>query len=456
MIFPCVIVGSGMAGLTCANYLLQANINCLILEGPSFGGALTQSTQITNWPSELSITGEALMKKMGTQVLSHGAQMIKAKMVSFRHNKTYTILQIQHTTTGRIETIQTYACILAMGSVSRRLHVPGEDLYWGKTVSNCAACDGFKVKDKRAIIVGAGDTAFLEASHLLKLCSELFIFIRGSEMRAKDKQKIERLRTMYQDKLQFWFHTSIQAFPSETSVVISKNGFTERLENIAGTFLAIGYDPNTDLLCESGIELDEFSYIKTNHHKETSLKGVYAIGDIADPEIKQAITASADGCIAALHCIQYLDSFPELLKPSPSTQRPFTYKNKKVGRMFSVRRAFSVDRMPSLMDPKDVSDVIDQYAYVVFVITGPHCSHCLQLKKNLRKLMPSYEHKIQWIAVDAYSSQLTSELKARFKVAYKIIPVMIMIRNQSLYKMIQGSLSYKKIQSILQKYSVSI
>jgi thioredoxin reductase (NADPH) len=302
---PVVVIGGGVAGLTSALYLARAGYLPIVITGPQSGGLLTQSQSIQNWPGESEISGFELTLKMRKQVEASGAIFVEEELLEVDFTqRPYQIVTKDLNTSKKIQR-KADSVLIAMGTTPRKLSIPGEDVYWGKGISNCAVCDGSLYRGKVVGVVGGGDAAVLEALYLSNIAKEVHVFVRASDWKATDKARVQRLEQQKNVHIQFDSPLSqiIGSHQKITHVKLSKGNQVA----LDGLFLAIGSTPNTRPFFERQLELDKDGFIVVDKRCETSLPGVYALGDIADPEYKQAITASASGAIAALEVVKYLE-----------------------------------------------------------------------------------------------------------------------------------------------------
>ena len=305
----CLIIGSGPAGFTAAIYASRANIAPLLYEGHQPGGQLTTTTEVENFPGyPEGIQGPQLMDDLRKQAERFGADIrpgyIKSVDLSNRPFKAVAADGTEITA----ETI-----IISTGASARYLGIPDEKKYQGLGVSACATCDGFFYRNKRVAVVGGGDTACEEALYLSGLASEVFLIVRKPHLRAS---KVMQQRVLDNPRIKVLFNTNTTGLFGDEFLEgahIVENAGTETEQhfdiNIDGFFLAIGHQPNTKLFPE--VHTDAEGYIVTAlPTTATNIPGVFAAGDVADPIYRQAITAAASGCRAALDVERFLMANP--------------------------------------------------------------------------------------------------------------------------------------------------
>ncbi len=307
---PVVILGGGVAALTSAVYLSRAGITPVVITGPLVGGTITQSHNVQNWPGEVSISGLELGDKVRKQAELNGALLQSEMVVSVDFSKRPYIVTTKSIigSEERLTQYKTQAVIVAMGANPNLLGIPGENDYFSRGVYSCAVCDGWLYKDKTVAIVGGGDSALIEAEYLSNIASKVHILLRRDQFRTVENQRLKAI--LSNPKIQVHYNTIVQEIKGDKEKVthlIVQDTQTKRPSELPADalFLAIGAKPNTELF-QSQIELDPAGYIVLKKNQQTSLEGVYAIGDVADPEFKQAVSAAGDAAKAAIQAQKYL------------------------------------------------------------------------------------------------------------------------------------------------------
>lgn len=302
----CLIIGSGPAGYTAAIYAGRANISPVLYEGLQPGGQLTTTTEVENFPGyPEGITGTELMQDLKKQAERFGADIrfglaTKADLSEAPYKVTIDDEKV----------IEADTIIIATGATAKYLGLEDEQKYMGMGVSACATCDGFFYRNKVVAVVGGGDTACEEASYLAGLASKVYLIVRKPYLRAS---KIMQDRVAKNPKIEILFeHNAVGLFGDngvEGVHLVKRKGEAdeERYDKaIDGFFLAIGHKPNSDIF-KPYLETDEVGYIQTiGKSPKTSVPGVFAAGDVADPHYRQAITAAGTGCQSALEVERYL------------------------------------------------------------------------------------------------------------------------------------------------------
>lgn len=304
MVYDVVVLGSGPAGLTAALYAARGQLKTLVLEGNLPGGQLTTTTTVENWPGNIAIQGIDLMDNMRAHAIKYGAQLVTEAAVSVDFSQQpYTI-----TTAGK-KTFQGTTVIIATGSSNKKLGCIGEQEYFAKGVATCATCDAPFYKDKDVIVVGGGNTSVTEVEHLSHFAKTVTVIHILDKLTATDpiKEKI-----LNHPKISFIYESTIkeiQGDGSRVTQVIIEHQKTKALSTLAtdGVFIAIGFDPNTQLF-KGQLDLNQYGYLVMQGHTNTSKPGVFAAGDVSDYRYRQAITSAGAGCMAALDAQAYLAS----------------------------------------------------------------------------------------------------------------------------------------------------
>ena len=299
----CLIVGGGPAGYTAAVYASRADIAPVVYEGLQPGGQLTTTTDIENYPGfENGISGQQLVDTMRTQAIRLGAEVRNGAITSADLSQRPFKIVVDGDKEIEAETL-----IIATGATAKYLGLESEIKYRGLGVSACATCDGFFYRKKTVAVVGGGDTACEEATYLAGLCKKVYMIVRRDVLRASEAMQ-ERVRNTENIEI-LWNCNTQEVLGDEYGVtgarLVRKDGEVFDIA-IDGFFLAIGHHPNSDLFKE-WVEVDKEGYIVTDGKtSKTNVPGVFAAGDVQDPLYRQAITAAASGCRAALDAEKFL------------------------------------------------------------------------------------------------------------------------------------------------------
>lgn len=300
----CLIIGGGPAGYTTAIYASRANLSPVLYEGIQPGGQLTTTTDIENYPGfENGIGGQALMDAMRAQAERLGADLRRGIVVKADLSARPFRLSLDNG-----DEVSADALIIATGATARYLGLESETKFRGMGVSACATCDGFFYRNRNVAVVGGGDTACEEASYLANICKKVYMIVRRDVLRASQAMQDKVMNT---PNIEILWNCNTQEVIGDLSGVtgarlIRKDGEVFDIA-IDGFFLAIGHHPNSEIFSE-WIRTDENGYILTDGKtSRTNVEGVFAAGDVQDPLYRQAITAAASGCRAALDAEKFLN-----------------------------------------------------------------------------------------------------------------------------------------------------
>lgn len=299
--YDVVIIGAGVAGMTAAIYLKRSGVNCLLIEGSTPGGQVVKTNTITNYPGFKNITGAELASNILSQVRALDVDMIYQEVVNVKIEEKMKRIILDDDS----EIITNYI-IIATGRNPKKLGLSNEEKLAGHGISYCATCDGALFKGKEVVVIGGGDSALEEAIYLSSLCKKVTLVHRREEFRAKSYLQ-EELR--YADNIEIIKNANVTDLIEEkgklTHVRINHDN---QVENIPaeGCFIFIGYIPQTQNIAHLGITNEE-GFVRTNEEMETSLKGIYAVGDVREKDICQIVTAASDGAIAAIHLLKVLN-----------------------------------------------------------------------------------------------------------------------------------------------------
>lgn len=299
--YDVIIVGSGSAGYTAAIYSCRAGRKTLLVAGSIPGGQLMLTSDVENFPGfPDSIIGPELMEMMRRQAERFGPEIVydDAAEVDFRSGP-FKVMAGKERYEGK-------TVIISTGANAKWLGLPSETKFRGHGVSSCATCDGYFFKEKNVVVVGGGDTAMEEASFLANITRNVTVIHRRDKLRAS---QIMQERVLKNPKINFVWDSTVSEILGDNNVtgVKSMNLKTgkEQVLKTDGVFVAIGHEPNTSVF-KGQIELDPKGYIVTRRETETNIPGVFAAGDVRDFKYRQAITAAADGCKAAIDADRFI------------------------------------------------------------------------------------------------------------------------------------------------------
>lgn len=299
-----IIIGSGPAGLTAAIYSARALLKPLMIEGEEVGGQLMTTSDVENFPGfPKGIMGPELMAGMREQAERFGARFISKNVTKVDLSKRPFKVWIGE------ELHTTRAVVISTGATAKYLGLPSEKKFLGRGVSACATCDGAFFRNQKVVVVGGGDTAMEEATFLTRFASEVTIIHRRDSFRAS---KIMVDKAMSNPKIKVIWDSELVDVQGEQTVqgITIQNLKTKAKTQMTvdGVFIAIGHKPNTDLF-KNQLAMNDVGYLTTKAHTAaTSVEGVFAAGDVADPTYRQAITAAGTGCMAAIDCERWLEA----------------------------------------------------------------------------------------------------------------------------------------------------
>ena len=298
-----IILGSGPAGYTAAIYAARANLSPVVIQGIQPGGQLTTTTEVDNYPGyKEGVQGPEMMEDFKAQAERFGTEII------WDHINEADLSARPFLLKGDDGEYSCDALIIATGASAKYLGLPSEETFAGRGVSACATCDGFFYRGKEVAVIGGGDTAVEEAQYLANLCSKVTLVHRRDALRA---EKIMQEKLMATANVEIAWNSVLDEILGDDSGVTgvrlrsTVDDSTEELD-VHGVFIAIGHKPNTDFLVGQ-LEMDESGYLITKGKSTaTSVEGVFAAGDVADPVYRQAVTSAGEGCKAALDVERWL------------------------------------------------------------------------------------------------------------------------------------------------------
>lgn len=305
-IYDVIIAGAGPAGMTAAVYASRANLDTLMLERGIPGGQMANTEDVENYPGYDHILGPELSNKMFEHAKKFGAAYAYGDIKDVEDHGNY------KTVKAGSKEYKTKTLIITTGAQYKKLGIPGEDELGGRGVSYCAVCDGAFFKERELVVVGGGDSAVEEGVYLTKFASKVTIIHRRDELRA---QKILQDRAFNNDKIEFVWDTIVKSINEKDGKVGSVTLFNKKTGEeydrpIDGTFIYIGMVPLSEPFKSLGITNEE-GYIPTNEKMETNVPGVFAAGDIREKELRQIVTATGDGSIAAEAAQAYIESLKD-------------------------------------------------------------------------------------------------------------------------------------------------
>ena len=301
-----LILGSGPAGYTAAVYAARAALEPVLITGIEQGGQLTTTTDVDNWPGDdQGVQGPELMQRMQRHAERFGTDII------FDHIHTSDLSQRPFRLAGDAGEYTADALIIATGASAQYLGLESEEAFKGRGVSACATCDGFFYKNQPVAVIGGGNTAVEEALYLSNIASKVTVIHRRDKFTSEKILSAQLLKKAAEGNVEILWNSQLDEVLGDQAGVTGlrvKNNIDNSMQDVAvqGVFIAIGHKPNTDMFIDQ-LEMER-GYITLKKGTQTSIKGVFAAGDVSDPVYRQAITSAGAGCMAALDAERFLES----------------------------------------------------------------------------------------------------------------------------------------------------
>lgn len=302
--YDLIIVGGGPAGLSAGIYAMRAAMHTVLIEKGMPGGQIALTKDVENYPGIEEVGGFELCEKFLNHAKRYNLEIRENEVVSVEPGVDY-----HEVVLAGGERLHTHSVILAPGGSARKLGVPGEMEQYGKGVSYCATCDGFFFRGKTVVVVGGGDTALEDALYLSKICAKVYLVHRRDEFRGS---RILQQRVFAEPRITLVLDSvldDIAADDQGVTGVTVKNVKTGETHNVAtdGVFIFVGFLPNNALV-PAGVKMNAAGYVVTDEKCETSLPGIFAVGDVRQKYANQIVLAAADGCVAALAAAHYVET----------------------------------------------------------------------------------------------------------------------------------------------------
>jgi len=302
--YDLVIIGGGPGGLSAGIYAMRAALKTVLIEKSVFGGQITMTDSVDNYPGFVEINGYELAQKFYEHAQKFSLETIQREVIELNPGKTFHEVKLSNN-----EILKARAVILACGGSARSLGIPGEKDLYGKGVSYCATCDGFFFRDKVVAVIGGGNTAVEEALYLSKLVKKVYLIHRRDELRAS---AILQKKVIEETKIDILWNTIPIEIKSDDQRVTGlsvkdKIEGTKSELSLDGVFIFIGYNPNNQIVPEK-IKKTNDGYIITDEACRTNINGIYAVGDLRNNYAKQIVISASEGCIAALDAAKYVEN----------------------------------------------------------------------------------------------------------------------------------------------------
>jgi thioredoxin reductase (NADPH) len=437
---PVVILGGGVAALTSAVYLSRAGFPPVVITGPIIGGTITQSHNVQNWPGEFSISGHELGDRVKRQAEQNGAILASEVVLSVDLSKRPFLITTKPIfgSADQIKRYKAQSVIIALGAMPNLLNIPGEigkDGYWSRGVYSCAVCDGALYKDQIVAVVGGGDSALIEAQYLSNIAEKVHIFVRRDEFRTVEKERMKEI--LSRPNIQVHFRTAVKEIKGDgqkvTHLVVHDSSAEAVFEvPVDALFLAIGSRPNTDLFSNQ-LELDSLGYVILKKHQQTSIEGVYAIGDVSDPEFKQAISAAGDAAKAAMQAQKFLALYSP---PAKAEILSVIEKKPEMKKMIEITSKEHFER-----ELREASEIV----FVDFYAT--YCGPCRTFSPLYDAWAREYGDKIKFLKVNSDSGR---EIFVKYHI--QVVPTVIILDERgNLIRKSSGSREIAEVDKRLEK-----
>nr|WP_258381084.1 thioredoxin-disulfide reductase [Lactobacillus helveticus] len=304
--YDLVVIGAGPGGMTAAMYGARANLKVAMIDRGVYGGQMNNTAEVENYPGFPSIMGPDLGEKMYKSATKQGVEFVYGDVQKIELDGQKRIVKMDP------EDITAKAVIIATGSTNRKLGIPGEEEYSGRGVSYCAVCDGAFFKDENVAVVGGGDSAISEGLYLANLAKDVDVIHRRDQLRA---ERVLQTRAFKNPKMEFtWDSVPVEIVGDENKVtgvkVHNKKTDEDKVIDASGVFIYIGNVPNSEPFKELKIT-DDQGWIITNDQMETTVPGIYAVGDVRQKKLRQIVTAVGDGGIAGQNAFEYISELTD-------------------------------------------------------------------------------------------------------------------------------------------------
>ncbi len=383
---PVVIIGSGPAGLAAGVYTARAGLHTIVVEGSKPGGLLTETSYVENWPGEKQILGRDLMAKFKKQNQELGVQFLADTVTSV--DLSSWPYQVQ--TADGVE-LQALSLIVATGATPRSLGLPDEQKYWGAGVSACAVCDAPFFKGKKVVVVGGGDSALEQVLQLAPHVAEVTLLVRKDRLRASKSMQDKVAQVL---NAQIKFNSKISEIignGQKVTAIKVQTGKLEQEQPIDGIFLAVGHDPATQLF-QKQLKMLPGGYLELAvGSQQTSCKGVFAAGEVADHVYRQAGVAAGEGIRAGLDAVRFLQDLGFNAEAIKRSQRNFFEVADETD--YKLATLSSVDEFEKLILHSKQPVVLDFYT--------DYCASCLHMLPYYTAIAAKMDDKMKFFKVNA-------------------------------------------------------
>lgn len=440
-VMPVAVIGSGPAGLMAAIYGQRGGKETFIIEGNKPGGLLMDTTEVENWPGEVFVKGPEIIEKLKTQARRHGVRFVEDSIERVDFSQWPFKL---YTENG--DTIHALSVVVATGASPKKLDVPGASEYWGTGVTSCAVCDAPFFKNQEVVVVGGGDSAIEEAIQLAPYASKITILVRKDQLRAAASMQA---RLPLYDKITIKYNVEITKVVGDgtkvTAVELLNNKTNERtMFETGGVFLAIGHMPASRVF-KGSIDLDDAGYIKvTGRTQQTSVRGVFAAGDVEDHRYRQAGSSAGSGINAGLDAVRFLDDngyTPQTavrLKPRLFGSDMAPELTHKSGPEFA-KMVESLQDFDALLAGTQGIVVVDFWAET--------CPSCKQMLPIFHAVAQDFKDKVTFATVDTDKSPQLVD-----KLFVNKVPCLLVFRDGGLVARYNNAMSRKELASFIERF----
>jgi thioredoxin reductase (NADPH) len=440
-VVPVAIIGSGPAGLSASLYIARAGMKAFVFAGPEPQGQLTRTTYIENWPGRTKILGPSLMQDLQVQAESFGACVI---------NDTVTKIDTSQwpfgVTTEEGKTFKALTIILATGASPCTLNIPGEKEYWGRGVTTCAVCDAPFYHGKQVVVIGGGDSAAEEVFELAPHVEKVTVLVRKDQMRAATvmRKRIEATPNAsieYNRELVKIYGDETKGEVTHIDVLNNQTGVIEK-RRIDGVFLAIGHTPRTNLI-KQALNVDEQEYlVMDGRTQQTSMKGIYAAGEVQDSRYRQAAVAAGEGVKAALDAIGFLYSLGFNTSIAHKLDEQFfeSFSDKKL-------------QLHDLSTPEDFEKYVNVPGVVVLDLYTKVCPECIKLLPMLEAVVYKLQDKLKAYKCDKQVSKSLIWMLLHDKdIKIRTVPTLLIFKDGKYQDMLTHVESPTELNAYLRKF----
>jgi thioredoxin reductase (NADPH) len=446
-VVPLVVIGSGPAGLGAALYGARDNTTTLVIEGSNPGGLLMYTTDVENWAGAKKITGPEIIKELREHVVSVGTHFLADTVEKVDFSQWPFVL----TTMGG-KTINALSVVIATGASPKKLHVPGEETYWGRGVTACAVCDARFFKGEDVVVVGGGDSAIESAIQLANHVNSVTILVRSNKMRAAASMQ-DRLKEY--PTVSVRYNVSVREIKGNdesegkgrgkvTSVELVDNATNAvSILPTAGVFLAVGHSPNSQVF-EGQLDINEHGNVVTfNGTHKTSVQGVFAAGEIEDYRYRQAWSSGGRGTEAALDALAFLRSIG--FTPTVAEQLHTS------GSVWSSEPAYEIPSLKNHQEFVEASSATDKP--IILDFWAEDCPNCISMLPTVGIVAKAYQNKAHFYKVDAAGELDTvSDLVTKFHITK--IPTLLVFKNGQIVGRYTGSMNKKQLTAFVDTFLI--